>query len=126
MARAMEEIQTTRRRRKSGRSHSFELRQFLGIAQEDFARLLDVSVRSVARWEGKGGQPVAEVREKINFLLKLTILLDEMIERKDITDWLTTPNPAFLDQPPVDLIRSKYGRRVIEQEVKQAEWGIPG
>lgn len=126
MARALEAIQSTKRSPKAGRSRSLELRQFLGIAQEDFARLLGVSVRSVARWEGKGGQPVPEVREKINFLMKLSMLLDEMIEREDITDWLTTPNPEFLDQPPVDLIRSEYGRRIIEQEIKRAEWGIPG
>ncbi len=71
-------------------------------------------------------QPAADLRGQIDFLLKLSKRLDGMNARGHIKDWLTTPNPEFLSQPPMDLIQSEYGRRVIEQEIERAEWGIPG
>jgi DNA-binding transcriptional regulator YiaG len=103
-----------------------KLRLFLDIPQEEFARLLGVSTRTVARWESEGVKPTPEIRDQLDFLLELSRRLDELIEREHITDWLTTPNPEFLNQPPVDLVQSKYGRRVLEQEIERAEWGIPG
>jgi transcriptional regulator with XRE-family HTH domain len=122
----MEATQATERRRRGRQPQPVKLRRFLKIAQEDFARLIGVSVRTVARWESEGVQPTSEIREQLDFLLKLCRRLDEVIDRENITDWLATPNPEFLNQPPVDLIKSKYGRRVLDQEIERAEWGIPG
>ncbi len=114
------------RRVRGRRSQPMKLRLFLKIAQEEFARLIGVSIRTVARWESEGVRPTSDMCEQLDFLLKLSRRLDEVIEREHITDWLTTPNPEFLNQPPMDLIQSKYGRRVLEQEIERAEWGIPG
>jgi len=85
-----------------------------------------VSTRTVARWESGAVQPAADLRDQVDFLLKLSKRLDGMIAREHIKDWLTRPNPEFLDQPPMDLIQSEYGRRVLEQEIERAEWGITG
>ena len=103
-----------------------KLRRFLGIAQEAFARLIGVSTRTVARWEGEGVQPNAEVGEQLEYLLALSQRLEGVIEREYVVTWLTTPNPEFLNQPPVELVRFKYGRLVIEGTLERAEWGIPG
>ena len=114
------------RRVRGRRPQPMELRLFLKIPQEEFARLLGVSTRTVARWESEGVKPTPDIRDQLDFLLKLSRRLDELIEREHITDWLITPNPEFLNQPPVDLVQSKYGRQVLEQEIERAEWGIPG
>lgn len=119
-AKAMQKAERVRR------PQPMELRLFLKIPQEDFARLIGVSTRTVARWESEGVRPTADMREQLDFLLKLSRRLDDVIERGHIPEWLTTPNPEFLNQPPVDLVQSKYGRRVLEQEIERAEWGIPG
>ena len=123
MAKAMKATKTAERSRQP---QPMELRLFLKIPQEEFARLLGVSIRTVARWESEGVRPTLDMREQLDFLLKLSRRLDDVIDREHITDWLTTPNPEFLNQPPMDLIQSKYGRRVLEQEIERAEWGIPG
>jgi transcriptional regulator with XRE-family HTH domain len=102
------------------------LRRFLKITQEEFARLIGVSIRSVARWESGDVQPILDLRKQLDFLLAICRRLDEFIERKHIPSWLTTPNSEFLNKPPMDLVRSEYGRQVIEQELDRAEWGIPG
>ena len=108
------------------RGHPHELRKLLRLSQEDFARLLDVRIRTVARWEVGEVEPNRATREKLEYLLRLARSLEEAIGRGHIAQWLTTPNPEFLDQPPLDLVQSRYGRGVIEQEIERSKWGIPG
>lgn len=57
---------------------------------------------------------------------RLAKVLEDVMDRGRIAQWLTTPNPEFLDQPPLDLVQSRYGRRVLEAEIERAERGIPG
>ena len=117
---------TTRGIARTGKGRPHTLRRFLQLTQEDYARLLDVRVRTVIRWEVGATEPNPATREKLEYLLRLSKSLGKLIERKRIAQWLTTPNPEFLDQPPLDLVQSQYGRRVLEEEVERSEWGIPG
>jgi transcriptional regulator with XRE-family HTH domain len=126
MAKSSAATAESRSQSRSHRLRRVPLRRFLRISQEEFARLLGVSVRTVTRWEGEGIRPKAGLRELIDYMLRLTRRLDELLDRKHIIDWLTTPNPEFLGQPPMDLIQSQYGRKVLENELERAEWGIPG
>ena len=111
---------------RPGKGRPHELRKLLQLTQEDYARLLDVRVRTVVRWEVGATKPSPATKEKLEYLLRLSKTLGKLIEKKRIAQWLTTPNPEFLNQPPLDLVRSQYGRRVLEQEVERSEWGIPG
>ena len=43
------------------------------------------------------------------------------MERHDVARWLETPNPELLDQPPIDVVESRYGRCVLEQEIERAQ-----
>ncbi len=117
---------STRRNTGKGKGRPHELRRLLQLTQEDYARLLDVRVRTVVRWEVGTTEPNPATREKLEYLLRLSKSLGKLIERKHIAQWLTTPSPEFLNQPPLDLVQSQYGRRVLEQEVERSEWGIPG
>jgi len=111
---------------RAGKGRPHELRRLLQLTQEDYARLLDVTVRTVARWEVGATEPSPATKERLEYLLRLSKSLGKLIEKKRIAQWLTTPNPEFLNQPPLDLVRSQYGRQVLEQEVERSEWGIPG
>ena len=111
---------------RAGKGRPHELRRFLQLSQEDYARLVDVTVRTVVRWEVGATEPNPATAEKVEYLLRLSKSLGKLIERRHIAQWLKTPNPEFLNQPPLDLVRSEYGRRVLEQEVERSEWGIPG
>jgi DNA-binding XRE family transcriptional regulator len=111
---------------RTGKGRPHELRRFLQLTQEDYARLLDVRVRTVVRWEVGATEPNPATKEKLEYLLRLSKSLGKLIGKKRIAQWLATPNPEFLNQPPLDLVQSKYGRCVLEQEVERSEWGIPG
>ncbi|HHQ49277.1 MAG TPA: helix-turn-helix domain-containing protein [Acidobacteria bacterium] len=102
------------------------LRAFLGLTQEELAHLLGVRVRTVARWESGATEPNAAAREKMEYLEQLAATLETVMERHHVARWLETPNPELLGQPPIDLVQSRYGRRVLEQEIERAQWGIPG
>jgi len=119
-------VDRTRGMSRTGKGRPHTLRRLLQLSQEDYARLLDVTVRTVVRWEVGATEPNPATKEKLEYLLRLSKSLGKLIERKHIAQWLKTPNPEFLNQPPLDLIRSEYGRRVLEQEVERSEWGIPG
>ncbi|HUU03852.1 MAG TPA: helix-turn-helix domain-containing protein [Myxococcota bacterium] len=127
MAKSMEATRRLESRRvREHQSKPMALRQFLKITQEAFARLIGVSLRSVTRWENGDVQPDSEKRKKLDYLLTISRRLEESMDREHITDWLTTPNPVFLNKPPMDLVQSEYSRHVLEQELDRAEWGIPG
>ncbi len=114
------------RARRRGDPLARRLRRLLAVSQEEFAALVDVRARTVARWEGGETRPGAAVREKMEYLQQLAESLEGVLDRKRIAEWLRTPNPELLDQPPLDLIRSRFGRRVLEAEIERAGWGIPG
>lgn len=117
---------STRGGARAGKGRPHELRRFLQLTQEDFARLLGVRVRTVVRWEVGDTRPNRATRDRMKYLLRLSKSLAKLIGKQHVAWWLTTPNPDLLDQPPLDLVQSKYGRRVLEQEVERSAWGIPG
>jgi len=119
-------VDSTRGMIRTGKGRPQKLRRLLQLSQEDYARLLDVTVRTVVRWEVGATEPNPATQEKLEYLFRLSKSLGKLIERKRIAQWLTTPNPEFLNQPPLDLVQSEYGRRVLEHEVERSEWGIPG
>jgi len=117
---------STRGMSRAGKGSPHKLRRLLKLSQEDYARLLDVAVRTVVRWEVGATEPNPATKEKLEYLFRLSKSLGKLIEKKHIAQWLKTPNPEFLNQPPLDLVQSEYGRRVLEQEVERSQWGIPG
>ena len=107
---------------RTGKGRPHELRRLLQLTQEDYARLLDVRVRTVVRWEVGATEPSPAIKERLEYLFRLSKSLEKLIDRKRIAQWLTTPNPEFLNQPPLDLVQSQYGRRVLEQAIERSEF----
>lgn len=84
-------------------SLSLDLRQRLGLNQTTFARLLPVSVRTLATLES--GSPPTEVpARRLSELQRLTNALTEVLEEEALGKWLQTPNPAFEGLKPIEVI----------------------
>jgi len=84
-------------------SMALELRQRLQLSQAVFARLLPVSVRTLATLES--GAPATDVVSRRRTELKrLTEALAEVIKRESLGKWLQTPNEAFDGLKPIEVI----------------------
>ncbi|HTN01062.1 MAG TPA: antitoxin Xre/MbcA/ParS toxin-binding domain-containing protein [Planctomycetaceae bacterium] len=79
------------------------LRQRLQLKQAEFARLVPVSVRSLATLE-KGTPPTDVVARRLTELQRLTNALSEVIQQESLGAWLRTPNVAFDGLKPLEVI----------------------
>ena len=71
-----------------------EFRKRLHLSQTVFARLLPVSVRSLATLES-GTSPTDVVTRRLKELKRLVNALSEVMKADSIGTWLQTPNEAF-------------------------------
>jgi transcriptional regulator with XRE-family HTH domain len=90
-----------------------ELRQHSGLTQPEFARLLSISVRTLAALEG--GTPLTDsVQRRVTELERLIDGLREVIKPESLGAWLRTPNPAFGDLKPLEVVERGEADRLWE------------
>jgi DNA-binding transcriptional regulator YiaG len=80
-----------------------DLRKRLQLNQAVFARLLPVSVRSLATLES-GAAPSEVVARRLNELRRLANALTEVIKPESLGKWLQAPNAAFDGLKPLEVI----------------------
>ncbi len=80
-----------------------EFRRVLQLTQPEFARLVPISVRSLASLEA-GAAPTEAIGRKLIELERLANSLAEVMRQETIGTWLKTPNPAFDGLKPVEVI----------------------
>ena len=83
--------------------HMLALRAQLGVNRDVFARLLPISVRSLATIESGGSQSEAVVR-RLTELDRVVEALSEVVDIAVAGEWLQTPNPAFKGLKPLEVI----------------------
>ena len=79
------------------------LRSELGFNREVFARLLPISVRSLATIESGGPQTEAVTR-RLTELQRIVEALSEVVDKKIVGEWIQAPNPAFDGLKPLEVI----------------------
>lgn len=80
-----------------------ELRDRLGVTQEFFSRLVDVSVRTIAALE-TNPKPVKKLYRNYAEVERLCDALDEVVTTANIASWLQTPNEGLNGFKPVEII----------------------
>lgn len=79
------------------------VRKRFGLPRKTFSRLAGFSERAIADWEG--GKPVSEPgRRRLRELDRLQKSLRRVVPKQAITNWLETPNPAFGNLKPLEVI----------------------
>lgn len=79
------------------------LRERLGLTQRVAARLLGVTERTIAILESSGD--VSEsIARRLTEIERLCSQLAKVMRRDRIGAWLSSPNKAFDDMSPVDVI----------------------
>ena len=102
------------------------LRKALGLSQEELARLLGVSNRTVSRWESCTGRPNSLTLGEIRRWQAVTERLKEVFKPAAVPRWFHSPNQALGDKTPLEVAAAPDGEEELLDILGQIEWGIPG
>lgn len=100
-----------------------QTRHGLGVTRKVFSRLTGFSERSIASWEG-GKRPGPQSRQRIKEMERLQRALAQVMDPSRIAGWLETPNAAFDEMKPLEVIeRGQIDR--IWRMIFYLESGVP-
>jgi len=80
------------------------LRDEMGLTRADFARMVGLSERSVATWEGGADLKESSVRAIIEIGRLYAKLHESFATPEQLATWLKTPNSAFGGSQPLQVI----------------------
>ncbi|PHS01525.1 MAG: hypothetical protein COA78_22560 [Blastopirellula sp.] len=109
---------------KTNRGFKLELRSMLGMGRVIFGRLINVSERTIA---GIETDPTKEVKLQRNYLevKRLCDSLSEVVEPSCLGSWFNTPNEAFNQFKPIEVIERGEIDRLWEMFYRLRS-GMPG
>lgn len=93
-----------------------ELRRDMSLSRERMARLVDVSAKTVERWEGRRALPPAagaRVRALLAQIQEVRDLGLAVYTPEGFRQFLVTPLPAFGQRTPLQLIEQGQADAVI-------------
>jgi hypothetical protein len=89
---------------KTSKSAIKKLRDELQVPRKIFCRLLPVSERLLADLETDKRIPSETVKREFNELKRLIVGLRGIMDAEDLAEWLDTPNEAFGELKPLEVI----------------------
>lgn len=100
------------------------IRHALMLSQEDFARVLGLSVRTIVRWEKEGVEPPPLERERLHVIHAVVEIAKDMMEPDDVASWFSKPKEALSGRRPLDLLSSFRGIQSVCEILEKTRWGI--
>lgn len=100
------------------------LRKRLGITRSVFQRLTGYSERSLADWEADKRPVDGLALRRFRELSRLHAGLSRIMKPTHIAEWLQTPNTAFNDLKPLEVIERGEADR-LWQMIYELESGMP-
>ena len=100
------------------------LRSSLRLSQEDLARILGVSVRTVVRWEKEGDQPPPLERERLELIHDVVEIAKDILDAKDIPAWFSNPKESLSGLRPLDILSTFRGIQKVRDSLEKIRWGI--
>jgi uncharacterized protein (DUF2384 family) len=104
------------------------IRNRLGISREDASKILRVSARNIYRWEHNISiRPHFYLVTRISKFKELEKILLDTFKKRDIDDWLNTPNEAMEGRTPIQEISSartaEEGMQSIIDQINNVKYG---
>jgi putative toxin-antitoxin system antitoxin component (TIGR02293 family) len=101
------------------------IRQISPFSPGDWARLLNLSTKSMKRYEQSGSSFRPIYSEKIMEMAEVTnVGLDVFDTMDQFKLWLDTPNFSLGRQKPIDLLSDSYGKELVINELVRTDQGI--
>lgn len=96
------------KQRLAGKAHrdvatAKAVRSRFGLPRHRFARIVDVSERSLADLE-KGKKASAGVARRLNEARRLHEALSQVVSQESVAEWLDEPNDAFDGLKPIEVL----------------------
>ena len=102
-----------------------EIRQVLGISRERMARMLDVSSKTVERWEISNSAPSnRSARERFAQLQEIVDLGSKVYTSDGLSEFLKKPLPAFRGRSAMKLIELGESEEVFAELAAVYEGGL--
>lgn len=100
-----------------------EIREKLGVNRQVFSRLSQFSERAIAKWEA--GEPLsAPSQQRMSELKRLYQALSRVMRSDSVGQWLQTPNEAFADLKPLEVVERGETDRIWRM-IYLMESGVP-
>lgn len=109
---------------KSKGEAKLELRNTLGLSRDVFGRLVAVSVRTIADVESNQ-KKVDKLQRPYIEVKRLCDTLSEVVDPRCLGEWFKTPNDAFDEFKPIEVIERGEIDRLWEM-VYRLRSGMPG
>jgi transcriptional regulator with XRE-family HTH domain len=102
------------------------LRQALGLSQEEAAHLLGVTTTTLSRWANNRTDRLDAAHEaRLDFLLSILREAQEAIKPEGVSWWFKTAHPYLSDLRPMDLLLSSSGTEKVRSLLGAMRWGLP-
>lgn len=97
----------------------------LNMPREDFGRMINASVRTIAEIESGRRTELGKLSRSYNEVERLYDALSEVVDPECLDDWFKSPNEAFGGFKPVEIIeRGEIDR--LWGMIYRLESGMPG
>jgi transcriptional regulator with XRE-family HTH domain len=91
-----------------------QIRQDLNLSRERMGRLLDVSAKTIERWEDKDALPTGRAqRERLAKMQEIVHLGTTVYRREGLQRFLATPQPEFDGYTALQLIELGHEDKVL-------------
>jgi putative toxin-antitoxin system antitoxin component (TIGR02293 family) len=100
------------------------IRNTLMLSQEDLARALGLSVRTIVRWEKEGAEPPPLERERLYLIHGIVEIAQDIMESEDIASWFSRPKEALSGHRPLDILSTFKGIQSVRGFLEKTRWGI--
>jgi DNA-binding transcriptional regulator YiaG len=100
------------------------IRSSLNLSQEDLARILNVSVRTIVRWEKEGDQPPSLEKERLEMIQEVVEIAGDIMDSENVPVWFSNPKESFSGLKPLDLLSTFRGIKKLQESLKTIRWGI--
>jgi putative toxin-antitoxin system antitoxin component (TIGR02293 family) len=101
------------------------IRHFTPFSENDWARILDISTKSLQRYKQSSTTFKPIQSEKIIEMAEVTnIGVDVFGDLDKFKRWLDAPSFALGSQKPIDLLKDSYGKEMVVGELTRISYGI--
>ena len=93
--------------------HPRQIREQLQLSRERMARLLDVTAKTIERWEGRDVPTAPRLQHRLASLHEIAQLGMTVYTAEGFRQFLTTPLPEFEGRTALQLIELDEAERVL-------------